>query len=180
MKALPLVLLWSLLLYSCKEVTFKEPQPTGITSLTQVPKPLQGSYTGIDDKGNDTDTLIVESWGYHFKDAKDNDWLGRGVLSDSLVLKFYQNYYFVNFRSGDHWVLRLIKQKPSGSIEFLSINLEDDSKRKSILKKLNKRVNVKEVHRKDETFYQIAPTQEQLMKLIKEGFFTGSELVKVK
>lgn len=133
----------------------------------------------MDDKGNDTDTLIIESWGYHFKDAKDNDWLGRGVISDSLVVKFYENYYFVNFRSGDHWILRLIRQKASGSIEFLSINLEDDAKRKAILKKLGKRVSVKEVHRKDDTFYQIAPTPEQLMKLIKEGFFSGTELARV-
>ncbi len=180
MKKIWLIVSWTLLLYSCKEVSFREPQPTGVAPLTEIPKTLCGKYVGLDDKGNDTDTLIVESWGYHFRDAKDNDWLGKGVISDSLVVKFYKNYYFVNFRSGDQWVLRLIQQKPSGSIEFMTIPVSDDAKRKDILKKLSKKFTVKEVQRKDDTFYQINPTRDQLMQLINEGFFTGNELVKVK
>ena len=112
--------------------------------------------------------------------AKDNDWLGKGQLCDSLVIKFYQNYYFVNFRSGDQWVLRLLRQKASGSIEFMSIPVSDDAKRKEILKKLSRKFEVKELKRKDDTFYGINPTREQLMGLIKEGFFEGSELSKVK
>ena len=180
MKTVSLILFWSLLLNSCKEVSFHEPQPVGIPALKEVPKTLQGRYLGINDQGNETDTLIVESWGYHFKDAKDNDWLGRGVISDSLVVKLYENYCFVNFRSGDQWVLRVIKQKSSGSIAFMSINIADDAKRKEILKKLSKKFTVKEVQRKDDTFYQINPTKDQLMQLIKEGYFTGDELAKVK
>ncbi len=171
---------WVLLLYSCKEVSFPEPQPAGVLALTEVPKPLRGSFVGLDDQGKDTDTLIIEPWGYHFKDAKDNDWLGRGVISDSLVIKFYESYCFVNFRSGDQWVLRVIKQKSSGDISFLSLNVSDDSKRKVILKKLSKKFSVKEIERKDDTFYQIAPTKEQLIQLIKEGYFTGSDLSKVR
>lgn len=180
MKATFLLFIWALILYSCKEVSFREPQPAGVPALTEVPKSLQGHYLGIDDQGKDTDTLIIESWGYHFKDAKDNDWLGRGVISDSLVIKFYESYCFVNFRSGDQWVLRVIKQKPSGDIAFMSINVSDDAKRKDILKKLSKKFPVKEIERKDDTFYQIAPTKAQLIQLIKEGFFTGSELSRIK
>ena len=152
----------------------------GVPALTEVPKSLRGSFVGLYDQGKDTDTLIIEPWGYHFKDAKDNDWLGRGVISDSLVIKFYERYCFVNFRSGDQWVLRIIKQKPSGDIAFLSLNVSDDAKRKVILKKLSKKFPVKEVQRKDDTFYQIAPTKEQLIQLIKDGFFTGNDLSKVK
>ncbi len=180
MKTLALLLVWSLLLYSCKEVSFREPQPAGVPALKDIPASLHGRYIGMDDKGSDTDTLIIESWGYHIKDTKDNDWLGRGVISDSLVLKFYQNYYFVNFRSGDQWVLRVVKQKSSGDLDFLSINVGDDAKRKDILRKMGKKFPVKEIQRKDETFYQITPTKEQLIQLIKEGFFSGSELSKVK
>ncbi len=148
--------------------------------MTEVPKALLGRYVGIDDDGKDTDTVIVESWGYHIKDAKDNDWLGRGVISDSLVIKFFENYTFVNLRSGDQWVLRVIKQKPSGDIQFLSINVSDDKKRKDILKKLAKKFKVKEIDHKDDTYYQISPTKEQLVQLLKDGFFTGGELEKVK
>lgn len=135
---------------------------------------------GLNDKGENTDTLIVESWGYHFSDSKQKDWLGKGVLSDSLVVKFYKDYYFVNFRTGDQWVLRLIKQKPDGSIQFMSIRIGDDAKRKDILKKLSKRFTVKEIQRKDDTFYQINPTRDQLMQLIAEGLFEGDELRKLK
>lgn len=175
---LPVV--WVLLLASCKEVSFREPQPPGVQALNQVPQVLRGHYVGVDDKGADTDTLIIESWGYHFRDAKEKDWLGKGVLSDSLVVKFYQNYYFVNFRTGDQWVLRLIRQKADGSIDFLSIPVGDDAKRKDILRKLAKKFPVKEVQRKDDTFYQISPTRDQLMQLIADGFFEGNELRRIK
>ncbi len=180
MKGFILFCFWSFLLYSCKEVSFPEPQPSGVTALAETPAALRGRYIGINEQGNDTDTLFIESWGYHFKDVKDNDWLGRGILNDSLVLKFYQNYYFVNFRSGDQWILRLIKQKPSGDIAFMSINMASDAKEKSIVKKLSKKFKVKEVRRKDETYYQITPTKEQLMLLIKQGYFSGDVLQKVK
>lgn len=174
-------LLLSLALWSCKEVSFREPQPAGVTALKSVPPPLQGRYRALNENGpeNDADTLIIESWGYHFKDAKDNDWLGKGTISDSLVVKYYGDIYFVNFRSGDQWVLRLIRQKPSGAIEFLSINISEDAKRKEILKKLRKKFSVKEIERKDDVFYQINPTREQLMQLIREGYFTGSELTRI-
>jgi hypothetical protein len=178
MKSLLLIAAWGILLCSCKEVSFREPQPTGVTALKEVPKTLHGRYVGTAEKGDDTDTLIIESWGYHFRDAKEKDWLGKGVLSDSLVVKFYKDYYFVNFRSGDQWVLRVIHQKPDGSIEFLSIPVGDDAKRKDILKKLSKKFTVKEIQRKDDTFYQINPTRDQLMQLIQEGFFVGNELSK--
>jgi hypothetical protein len=180
MKTIAVVLFWSLLLYSCKEVSFREPQPAGIPALKKVPSPLQGRYQIENDKSNESDTLIIESWGYHFKDGKDNDWLGRGTLSDSLVVKSYENYYFVNFRSGNQWILRLIKIKPSGALNFMAIDVGDDAKGKSVLKKLSKQFTVKEIKIKEDTFYEIAPTKEQLMQLIKEGFFTGNELEKIR
>ncbi|MBL7850568.1 MAG: hypothetical protein JNN04_06670 [Cyclobacteriaceae bacterium] len=175
-----LILVWTVLLTSCKEVSFREPQPAGVQALKEVPPALRGSYVGVSAQGNDTDTLIIEAWGYHFKDTNNKDWLGKGVLSDSLIVKFYKDYYFVNFRSGDQWVLRVIRQKPGGILEFLSIPIGDDAKRKEILKKLSKKLTVKEVQRKDDTFYQINPTREQLMELLREGFFTGNELAKIR
>jgi hypothetical protein len=175
-----LIVSWALLLASCKEVSFREPQPAGIQPLKEVPSALRGNYVGVDKQGNDTDTLIIESWGYHFRDNRDKDWLGKGVLSDSLVVKFYQDYYFVNFRTGDQWVLRVIRQKPGGAIEFLSIPVGDDAQRKEILKRLSKKLSVKEVQRRDDTFYQINPTREQLMDLLRDGLFTGNELVRIR
>lgn len=168
---------WTLMLASCKEVSFREPQPAGVQSLKEVPPVLLGQYIPTNVPADEkVDTLIIESWGYHFKDSQDKDWLGRGVISDSLVVKFYQDYYFVNFRTGDQWVLRLIKQNSKGDIEFLSIDLQAEEKSKDKLKKLSKKIKVTEVKRGDDTFYQINPTPAQLMALIKEGFFTGETL----
>lgn len=175
-----LLICWAVLLASCKEVSFREPQPAGVPPLKEVPATLRGHYVGVDNRGNDTDTLIIESWGYHFRDTQDKDWLGKGVLSDSLVIKFYKDHYFVNFRTGDQWVLRVIRQKPGGAIDFLSIPVNDDAQRKEILKKLSKKFTVKEIQRKDDTFYQINPTRDQLMELLREGFFTGNQLVRIK
>jgi hypothetical protein len=166
---------------ACKEVSFKEPQPAGVNALPSIPTGLHGWYqAGDKNDKQDTDTLIIESWGYHFKDKDDKDWLGRGTLSDSLVIKAYQDYYFVNFRSGNQWVLRLIKQKPTGALEFLSIDIGDDAKRKEMLRKMSRKFKVTEIKKESDTFYQINPTKEQLMQLIKEGYFTGDELPKIK
>lgn len=180
MKATLLASAWIILLVSCKEVSFKVPQPVGVKPLSEIPSSLQGQYLSIDaGTGEESDTLIIESWGYHFKDKDDNDWLGKGQISDSLVVKFYNDYYFVNFRSGEQWILRLIHQRPHGGIEFLSIDIQDETKRKEILKTISKEMSVKEIHKDEDTFYQISPTRAQLMKLINEGLFTGSGLSKI-
>ena len=166
---------------SCKEVSFREAQPAGVQPLKEVPSALFGQYVPTNiPAGEKIDTLIIESWGYHFKDSQDKDWLGRGVISDSLVVKFYQEYYFVNFLIDGQWVLRLIKQLPNGDIQFLSIDLQGEKESKDKLKRLSKKIKFTEIKRKDDTFYQINPTPSQLMALIKDGFFTGETLQKRK
>lgn len=180
MKAVVFGIIWSLLIVSCREVSFIEPQPSGVSALKEIPLSLQGHYLAYDEKtGEESDTLIIESWGYHFKDKKDNDWLGRGRLSDTLVVKFYENFYFVNFKLQDQWVLRLLQKKSSGSLRFLSIDLQSEAKRKEILAKLEGTLKIVEIPRGEDIFYQLSPTPDQLMQLIREGFFSGPELSKI-
>src|SRR6188508_2849846 len=112
-KNLLLSLVWLFLLWSCKEVSYPIPQPAGVTSLSAIPDQLRGRYYALDSStGEKSDTLIIESWGYHFQDTNDKDWLGKGMISDSLVIKSYMDYYFVNFRSGNQWLLRVVKRNP--------------------------------------------------------------------
>ncbi|MBK7651151.1 MAG: hypothetical protein IPJ20_11065 [Flammeovirgaceae bacterium] len=68
MRLLVPALVWSCLLYSCKEVTFPAPQPAGIAPLKEIPAALQARYV-IRDKatGEIGDTLLVESWGIILK-----------------------------------------------------------------------------------------------------------------
>ena len=92
MKTIWLAFFWiALVMSSCKEVAFREAQPAGVPALKQVPAELQGRYRANQPNSDSKDTIIIESWGYHFKDKEEKDWLGRGVISDSLVIKFYQN-----------------------------------------------------------------------------------------
>jgi len=54
-----LALAWSLLLLSCKEVTFKEPQPAGVAALKEVPSSLRGAYQTYEQTSGDfSDTLV--------------------------------------------------------------------------------------------------------------------------
>ncbi len=180
MRLLVLTLVWSCLLYSCKEVTFPVAQPAGVASLKEIPEALQARYVTRDKAtGEIGDTLIIESWGYHFKDKEDIYWLGRGGLSDSLIVKYYQNYYFINFKEGDQWILRLVKQNISGSLEFMSLDIQDDPKRKEILRKISRKMEVKKFEKDDYAYYQINATPDQLVVLIKDGLFTGIELRKI-
>lgn len=96
-----------------------------------------------------------------------------------MVLKFYEGYYFVNFKEDNHWVLRLIRQKSPGVLEFMSIDIQDDSKRREMLRKISRKMAIKEIKKDDYTFYEINPTPSQLTALIKEGYFSGVELRKM-
>lgn len=179
-RLLVLSVIWAFLLISCKEVTFKEPQPAGVPSLEKLPPVLVGEYLPADESDGKVDTLIIEPWGYHFKDANNKDFLGRGVISDSLVVKFYQEYYFVNFKIENQWILRLVKRRSDGSLEFLAIDMQNEKGSKDKVKRLTKRMKVTEIKVEDNTYYQITPTPEQLMALIKDGFFSGTIIKKKK
>ena len=58
MRLLLLITFWSLLLYSCKEVTFQDTQPSGIPSLKELPFALRGVYQTYDDYSGKSAPLI--------------------------------------------------------------------------------------------------------------------------
>ncbi|MBX2897546.1 MAG: hypothetical protein KF763_19050 [Cyclobacteriaceae bacterium] len=170
---------WCALLLSCKEVSFPKTQPAGVAALNQLPQSICGEYL-IRDKatGEIGDTIIIEPWGYRTKDVNGNNWLGVGRLSDTLVVKQYQDYLFINFKEGDQWILRLLKVKSPNRLELLSINLENDVECEAVLEKLGKKFKVKTIKDNDYVFYQINPTPAQLMSLVNENYFTGVELIR--
>jgi hypothetical protein len=180
-KSFSISLIWILLLWSCKEVSYPVPQPVGVAALSNVPAQLHGRYYALDSAtGEKSDTLIIESWGYHFEDTNDKDWLGRGVLGDSLVIKSYKGYYFVSFRSGNQWVLRVLQQKSSGSIALMTIDLKNDAQVKETIRKISKRLKVKEIKKESDVYYQINPTPAQLLGLLQDGYFSSTELIRKK
>src|SRR6187549_542904 len=133
MKYLPFVLLFALL--SCKEITYKEPQPKGKKILVEIPKPLRGKYLLIDDNGIDKDTLYISKDRFHMRGENPDE----GILGDSLVLKKYKGYYFLNINQRPEWALRVIKQEKNGDINVMAM---DDKNFNSFLTKLGNEIRI--------------------------------------
>ena len=169
MKYLPFVLLFALL--SCKEITYTEPQPKGKKMLAEIPNSLQGKYLLIDDNGIDKDTLYISKHGYHIRGESAD----AGDLGDSLVLKKYKGYYFLNINQRPEWALRVIKQEKNGDIIVMAM---DDKNFNSFLKKLGKEIRIDSTQEKDERLYQIDPTPKQLVGLIKKKYFSQETRIK--
>src|SRR5689334_10205770 len=96
---------------SCTEIAFPVAQPKRVAALKEIPQALHGRY-GPPTFESDSVTLIIDSKGYYFDPSNEKSWLDKGMISDSLVVKFYRDYYFFNFRIEDVWCLRVVKQLP--------------------------------------------------------------------
>lgn len=157
-----------LYLISCTEISYKEPQPKGIKSLTKVPYKLQGKYAVTEDD-KPVDTLVVTPNGYFL--GKDE----MAYLSDSLVLKFYKGHYFVNFRDQFAWYLRVLRQDKNGDLHYLEMigPSGSDEEIKNFIAKLSTEIKVVETVIDDKPGYVIDPTPAELLRLIKKGFFKG-------
>lgn len=154
-----------LILFSCKEISFKQPQPRGKRVLKEIPSALVGSYLLTDDKDGSTDTLIVSSKGYLVASDKKGDQLG-----DSLVLKKYRGYYFVNINENPEWLLRVIKQEKNGDLVYMTMD-EEGTSFKDLLTKVSKEISIDSVEINGEKLYQIDPSPKQLTRLIEKGYF---------
>ncbi len=163
-----------LYLASCSEISYKEPQPKGIKSLSQVPAKLQGSYLIMED-GELTDTLVVMPTGYQL--GKDE----LASLSDSLVMKFYKGYYFINMRNDFSWYLRVVKPQKNGDLLYLAMpevsNEHDGQKFRDLLAQ---DITIVETEIDGKTFYLIDPTPKKLIQLIKKGHFKEQTFKKIK
>jgi hypothetical protein len=154
-----------LIVFSCKEVTFKEPQPRGKKALKEVPPELIGRYVAKDEKESETDTLVINSKGYYAVSDKKGSEIG-----DSLVLKKYKGYYFVSSNEKPEWLLRVIKQEKNGDLVYMLMD-QNGGKFNDFLQKLSKEIKIDSVEVNGEKLYQIDPSPRQLVSLIKKGYF---------
>ncbi len=162
-----------LLAFSCREVSFREPQPRGKKSLEEIPPPLQGLYYIPPDGESPADTLRVNDSGYFFvSDRKD-----KMQLSDSVVIKRYKGYYFLNVHEKPEWLLRVIRPQPNGDLLMLSMETEE-KKFQEFVRSLSKRIAVDSLKLETKTLYQIDPSPKELYKLIREGYFKQRILLK--
>lgn len=158
----PVVLI---VLFACKEITFKEPQPRGKKSLKEIPDALVGSYVLTDEKDGSTDTLIVNSKGYFVASDKKGDELG-----DSLVLKKFKGYYFISVNENPEWLLRVVEQEKNGDLVYMTMD-EEGTSFNDFLTKVSQEIRVDSVEVNGEKLYQIDPSPKQLTKLIEKGYF---------
>jgi hypothetical protein len=185
MKRIAPFLLLSILI-SCKEVSFREPQPKGRKILTTVPKELHGKYLPEkDDGGVSKDTIVITAKGYRFgyydpaDQIKSRDKFDDGNLGDSLILKSFKGYYFLNFNERPEWLLRVFKRQSNGDLIYMTPEQEGIDF-KDYIKNLSKEIRIDSVKLKDEVLYQIDPTPRQLVSLIEKGYFSRTILRRVK
>jgi hypothetical protein len=171
-RLLAAILILSLL--ACKEISFKEPQPKGKKSLSQVPRELLGRYLVVEDGkgGNSKDTLVVTEKGYYVPSDS-----SKGELGDSLVLKKYKGYYFFNDNENPEWLLRVVKRAPNGDLSFMLMEPTEKSFNEFLLA-LNEEIEIDSVDVDNQKLYQIDPSPKKLISLIEKGFFKKTMTLK--
>jgi hypothetical protein len=150
---------------ACTEISYKEPQPKGVKSLSKIPTKLQGKYL-LEDK----DTVYLFEEGLRGKDNGKEEFL---LLSDSIVLKEYKGNYFVSYKDGDFWLLRILKHKKNGDLFFLSMDNvpDEENQKKTFIEKLSRETPVIE----NGSHFIIEPSARKLNSLLKKGFFKEQE-----
>lgn len=184
MKSSLIFLTATILFCSCKEVTFREPQPNGRRALTSVPEKLQGKYLTYQENGElSQDTVIVTRYGYRFgyfnrvADSGRESYDTR-ILSDSLVLRSYRGYYFLNFYEDPEWLVRVIKQEKNGDLIYMAME-EEGVDFNDYIRKLSAEIPIDSVKGKNETLYYIDPSPSRLVELIEKGYFSKATLKKI-
>lgn len=173
-----ILFLLTTVMIACSEVSYNEPQPKGIKSLTEVPAKFHGTYFW---QGETGDTVVFFKDGFRANNKKEEDVLY--LNSDSLVLKKYKNYFFISYRDDHRWLLRILKPLKNGNFVYLEMENvpEDAAQRKIFIEKLSKESPVMEDTTGIATRYTIDPTPKKLYSLIQKGFFKEkSTLVKIK
>jgi hypothetical protein len=174
------------ILVGCKEISFREPQPKGRKPLSQVPKNLHGKYLTVEDNGEiSKDTVVINASGYHFgyfyateKAGVKQDKYDIGILNDSLVIKTFKGYYFLNFNENPEWLLRVIKKEKNGDLTFMTPG-QHGVDFKDYYKNLSAVISIDSAEVNGKTLYQIDPSPKQLVELIEKGFFSKAVLKRV-
>ena len=177
--------LFAVIFASCKEISFREPQPKGRRSLSSIPKRLHGKYLPYQEDGKlSLDTVIISQRGYRFGYFDDipplhhQDRFDEGTLGDSLILKSYRGYYFLNFFEEPEWLLRVIQQERNGDLVYMAMEQENVDFN-DYIRKLSNEIGIDSIQIKNEMLYHIDPSPSKLIDLIEKGFFTHTKLKKI-
>lgn len=150
---------------SCSDVQFEEPQPVWIAkNEAAIPKNLHGHYASGNDTLRISEKRIVDN-----KIKPDFDL----NLSDSVLLKIYNQNYFLNVYDEEkkNWAVIMAKQEKE-DIMLYTLSFKDSI----VQRRLKEITTVKEM--KDSsgavTDYIINPTAEEFRKILEQNLFTVS------
>lgn len=125
MKKTVILVLATIVFFSCTQVIFENPQPADGKALNKMPAELQGSYSFV----ILNEETIMEI-GENFIDGDD----GKAFLSDSVVLKKVGNRYVVNKKiteaqdeTNGKWQAYVLEDKGCGFVKATSFFINSDS-----------------------------------------------------
>jgi len=167
MKRLIYSLALLLLLASCDQVIFPEPQPEKVKPLKEIPGELQGVF--LDHNG---DSLFVyeHAFSYHNDDFMD---MKNVSLSDSAVLKKYQKKYFFNMMirvdKKSYWLTYMLETHDQGNeMDVYTMDPGDIVKLAKLQEITSK---VKDIEG-EPTYYLFDPKKRDYKKIIADTIFT--------
>ena len=185
-----LVFIVLLSLTSCLTIYFEQPQPAGSKVLTSFPAKMQGAYTS-NDEGKDTAYVLTDRYVFFENEEKFNgtdtvevEVLREEILSTNLVLKKQGKYYVLNDKEDgkDYWNVYLLNIQKNGDIAVMltgDFETEEDTIQLNDPKKsLNEFFDITEFQKLDKNEYLVNPTRKEFKKLIKQGLFSDTLLLR--
>lgn len=147
MKELLLYLVLWATICSC-DLAFEQPQPRNIEKEDIFPRTMQGIWD------SDGDELIISELTYDYSGGLFDM---NGHLSDSVILKYHKNSYYLNIKEYDrnYWYVYVISIQDDNNLQIYPLNTDDID-----LEKLNEITNVKEIFEDNGEldYYLINPT----------------------
>lgn len=154
------------ILFSCKSMYFKVPQPLDTVNLKDFPDSIRGLYTS-----ENIDTLKIDQYSFVMGN-KDSSVEGGGNLnSDSLTLKQMKEYLVLSIKEGDYWDVLLINYNKDTLTTF---NIDINDEENDNLNKISKITPFRTLKNdKDEIVnYLINPSKKQFEQLVDLKLFT--------
>lgn len=164
-------------IFGCNELTYPEAQPKGEKNLATIPDELHGKFMS---SGPNADTVAIARNGI-FDPSHPDDAKSTYRLSDSLILRKYKGYYFMNHHEpnqANEWRVIVFRRLSNGDLETQSMTA-DDKKFSTLLSKVSTVVPIDSTKTSNSVrVYQINPTPQQLMQLVHGGYFGDQQVWK--